>query len=97
MTANKFNTYKIEMYENDDFEVVNRMYINGKLVLENATDDDVEMKIGEWEWKNGETLYTEERAAYKASGNGFSGKDYEDLQTEGHGYGKDANDIPPWR
>lgn len=95
--TNKFNTYKTEMYENDDFEFVSRMYINGELVLENATDDDVEMKIAEWEFKNDDTLYTEKRAAEKAQGNGFSGKDYENLQTEGHGYGKDAKDIPAWR
>lgn len=93
----KFNTYKTEIYENDDFEFVNRMYINGALVLENATDDDIEMKIAEWEFKNDDTLYTEERAAEKAQGNGFSGKDYENLQTEGHGHGKDKKDIPAWR
>lgn len=93
----KLNTYKTEMYENENFEFVSRMYINGEIVLENATDDNVEMKIAEWEWKNGETLYTEARAAEKSNGVGFSGNDYEMLQTEGHGYGEDAKDIPAWR
>lgn len=93
----KFNTYKTEMYENDEFEFVNRMYINGELVLENSTDDDVEMKVAEWEFRNGDTLYTEARAAEKAQSNGFSAVDYENAQTEGHGYGKDKKDIPAWR
>ncbi len=93
----KFNTYRTEMYENDDFEFVTRMYINGQAVLENATNDDIGMKIMEWEFKNNATLYTEERAAEKAQGNGFSGNDYEMLQTEGHGYGEDTKDIPSWR
>jgi hypothetical protein len=93
----KYNTYKTEMYENDDLEFVNRMYINGELVLDNASDDDVEMKIAEWEFKNDETLYTEARAAEKSSGKTFSSKDYENLQTEGYGYGKDKKDIPAWR
>lgn len=85
------------MYENDEFEFVTRMYINGEIVLENATDDDVEMKIAEWEFRNDDTLYTEARAAEKANGEGFSGRDYEMLQTEGYGYGKDPKDIPAWR
>lgn len=92
-----YNTYKTEMYENDDFEFVYRMYINDEIVMEDATDDDVEMKIAEWEFCNDEALYTEERAAEKANGIGFSRKAYEALQTEGHGYGKDTNDIPAWR
>jgi hypothetical protein len=93
----KFNTYKIEMYENDDFEFVTRMYINGEVVIESATNDEIEMKIAEWEYRNNDTLYTETRAAEKAEGNGFSGKDYENLQTEGNGYSADKKDIPAWR
>ena len=93
----KLNTYRTEMYENDDFEFVSRLYINGQLVLEDASDEDVEMKIAEWEWKNDGYLYTEERAAEKAKLNGFDAKGYENLQTEGYGYGSDKKDIPAWR
>lgn len=93
----KLNTYKIEMYENDEFMFVERLYINGEVALENATSDDIEMKMAEWEWKNDETLYTEERAAELANGKGFTAHDYEMLQTEGYGYGKDKKDKPAWR
>jgi len=93
----EYNTYEIKMVENDNFEFVNQLQINGEIVLEEATDEEIEDKIAEWEWKNGDTLYTEKRAAEKLAGVGFSKKDYENLQTEGHGYGKDKNDIPAWR
>jgi len=91
--AVKYNTYEIRIEETEELDLVEVLFVNGEKV--ETTEKNIEDAIGEWEWKNDAMLYTPERAA-ELEKSGYSRSAYENLQTEGYGYGQDATDAPSW-
>ena len=89
----KYNTYEIKIEENEEFELVEQLFVNGEKF--ETAEENTEDAIEEWEWKNNAMLVTKERAA-ELEKIGYSRSAYNNLQTEGHGYGEEKPDIQSW-